>query len=124
MALLGAFAAYLSRISGQDDLVIGSPAANRDRPETEGLLGYFLSTLAYRFDLTGDPSFRQLLGRVRTTALEAYAHQDLPFEKLVAALGIPRSLQHNPLYQVMFTIKAQSAGQIARPGVDVPLPAV
>ena len=122
MALLGAFAAYVSRISGQDDLVIGSPAANRDRPETEGLLGYFLNTLAYRFDLTGDPSFRQLLGRVRTTALEAYAHQDLPFEKLVAALGIPRSLQHNPLFQVMFTIQGQSAGQIALPGVEVHLP--
>ena len=83
MTLLAAFGALLSRYSGQSDLVIGTPIANRTRSELEGLIGFFVNTLALRLDLSGDPSFTTLLERVRTVATEAYAHQDLPFEMLV-----------------------------------------
>nr|AYN44369.1 nonribosomal peptide synthetase [Cloning vector H69C977B_s26] len=117
MTLLGAFAAYLGRISGQEDVVIGSPVANRDRHETEGVVGYFLNTLALRVDLSGDPTFSELLLRVRKTALDAYAHQDVPFEKLVAALELPRGLAHNPLFQVMFVLQGQSGGELQLPDV-------
>ncbi|PYQ23999.1 MAG: hypothetical protein DMF81_06875 [Acidobacteria bacterium] len=123
MTLLGAFAAYLGRISGQEDVVVGSPAANRDRRETEGVVGYFLNTLAFRVDLAGDPTFAEVVARVRKTALEAYAHQDVPFEKLVAGLGVPRALGHNPLFQVMFVIQGQGGGDIRLPGLSVDLPA-
>jgi amino acid adenylation domain-containing protein len=118
MTMTAAFAAYLSRITGQDDIVIGSPAANRDRRETEGVVGFFLNTLALRIDLSKDPSFDELLDRVKSTTLDAFAHQDLPFEKLVALLGIPRSLAHNPLFQVMFALQGQSGGKIELLGVD------
>ncbi|WNZ58795.1 amino acid adenylation domain-containing protein [Myxococcus sp. MxC21-1] len=117
MTLLGAFAAYLGRISGQEDVVIGSPVANRDRHETEGVVGYFLNTLALRVDLSGDPTFSELLLRVRKMALDAYAHQDVPFEKLVAALELPRGLAHNPLFQVMFVLQGQSGGELQLPDV-------
>src|SRR6185436_919225 len=123
MALLAGFAAYLGRITGQDDVVIGSPAANRDRRETEGVVGYFLNTLALRVDLSGDPTFTELVQRVRKTALDAYAHQDVPFEKLVAALGVPRALSHNPLFQVMFALQGQGGGEVELPGLRVDLPA-
>nr|APZ78834.1 nonribosomal peptide synthetase [Stigmatella aurantiaca Sg a15] len=122
MTLLSAFAAYLGRISGQDDLVIGSPAANRDRSETEGVIGYFLNTIALRIDLSGDPSFTELLQRVRKAALDAFAYQDIPFEKVVAALELPRALSHNPLFQVMFALQGQSGGEIQLPGVRATLP--
>ncbi|QDE97917.1 non-ribosomal peptide synthetase [Myxococcus xanthus] len=117
MTLLGAFAAYLGRISGQENVVIGSPVANRDRHETEGVVGYFLNTLALRVDLSGDPTFSELLLRVRKMALDAYAHQDVPFEKLVAALELPRGLAHNPLFQVMFVLQGQSGGELQLPDV-------
>nr|APZ78729.1 nonribosomal peptide synthetase [Myxococcus sp.] len=117
MTLLGAFASYLGRITGQDDIVIGSPIAQRDRHETEGVVGYFLNTLALRVDLSGDPTFSELLARVRKTALDAYAHQDIPFEKLVAALELPRDLAHNPLFQVMFVLQGQSSGELLLPGL-------
>ncbi|WP_426752486.1 amino acid adenylation domain-containing protein [Myxococcus sp. Y35] len=117
MTLLAAFAAYLGRISGQEDIVIGSPIAQRDRHETEGVVGYFLNTLALRIDLSGDPTFSELLSRVRKSALDAYAHQDVPFEKLVAALELPRDLAHNPLFQVMFVLQGQSSGELQLPGL-------
>ncbi|ATB48375.1 non-ribosomal peptide synthetase [Corallococcus macrosporus DSM 14697] len=123
MTLLGAFAAYLGRVSGQEDVVIGSPVANRDRHETEGVVGYFLNTLALRVDLSGDPTFSELLLRVRKAALDAYAHQDVPFEKLVAALEVPRALAHNPLFQVMFVLQGQSGGELQLPGVRAELQA-
>ncbi|HEY0016599.1 MAG TPA: condensation domain-containing protein, partial [Longimicrobium sp.] len=110
MVLLAALKALLSRYAGQDDVVVGSAVAGRTRAETEPLIGLFANTLALRTDLSGDPSFRALLRRVRDTALEAYAHPDLPFEKLVAELGIERSLSHTPLLQVVVTAAAQAEG--------------
>ena len=105
MALLAAFKVVLGWYSGQSDIVVGSLVANRNRPEVEGLVGFFVNTLAIRTSLAGDPSFRALLGRVRETALGAYAHQDLPFEKLVEALDPPRMPGVSPVFQVMFMVQ-------------------
>jgi amino acid adenylation domain-containing protein len=105
MAVLAGFAALLGRYAGQDDVVVGTPIAGRTRAETEGLIGFFVNTLALRTDLGGAPSFRVLLARVREATLGAYQHQDLPFERLVEALGIERSLAHNPLFQVSFALQ-------------------
>ncbi|HBZ82358.1 non-ribosomal peptide synthase/polyketide synthase [Brevibacillus parabrevis] len=105
MTLLAAFQTLLYRYSGQSDIVVGSPVAGRNRQETESLIGFFINTLAMRTDLSGEPTFRDLLGKVRETALEAYAHQDLPFEKLVDELELERSLSYSPLFQVMFVLQ-------------------
>ncbi|HEX8246376.1 MAG TPA: condensation domain-containing protein, partial [Longimicrobium sp.] len=105
MTFLAAYAALLHRWSGDADLVVGTAVAGRNRPELEGLIGFFLNTLALRIDLSGDPSFRELLRRVRRTAVEAYAHQDVPFGKLVEELKVERSLGHQPLTQVAFTLQ-------------------
>ena len=86
MTLLAAFQALLHRYTGQDDIIVGSPIANRNRLEIEGLIGFFVNTLVLRSDLSGNPTFRELLVRVREVALGAYDHQDLPFEKLVEEL--------------------------------------
>jgi len=106
MTLLAGFAALLFRLTGQSDLVLGTPIANRTRQETEGLLGFFVNTLALRTDLSGDPSFAVLLERVREVTLGAFAHQDLPFDRLVEALRPERSLGHSPLFQVLFTLQS------------------
>ncbi|RNB58932.1 amino acid adenylation domain-containing protein [Brevibacillus gelatini] len=105
MTLLAAFQTLLYRYSGQHDIIVGSPVAGRNRQETESLIGFFVNTLAMRTDMSGDPTFRDLLGKVRETALEAYAHQDLPFEKLVDELALERSLSYSPLFQVMFVLQ-------------------
>ncbi|HYW07623.1 MAG TPA: amino acid adenylation domain-containing protein, partial [Longimicrobium sp.] len=105
MTLVAAWQALLSRYSGQDDVVVGAPIAGRTHPEVEGLVGCFVNTLALRGDLAGDPTFNELLGRVRETLLGAYAHQDLPFEKLVVEMAPDRSLRHTPLFQATIALQ-------------------
>ncbi|HST57879.1 MAG TPA: condensation domain-containing protein, partial [Longimicrobium sp.] len=119
MVLLGAFQVILARYSGSEDVVIGSPIAGRTRREVEGLIGFFVNTLVLRGDLSGDPTFREILRRARETTLGAYEHQALPFEKLVAELRPERSLGFSPLFQVMFTFNDVSAGGERLPGVEV-----
>ena len=105
MTLLAAFFALLHRYTSQRDLLVGTPIANRNREELEGLIGFFVNSLVLRSRVSGNPTFRELLAQVRETTLEAYAHQDLPFEKLVEELHRERTLSHNPLFQVMFTLQ-------------------
>ncbi|HEY4903815.1 MAG TPA: amino acid adenylation domain-containing protein [Candidatus Sulfotelmatobacter sp.] len=105
MTLLAAFQALLSRYTGQDDIVVGSPFTNRQRAEVEGLIGFFVNTVPLRADLSHDPSFRQLLHRVKETALAAYDHRELPLEKLVEELRPERNLSYNPLFQVLFAVQ-------------------
>jgi amino acid adenylation domain-containing protein len=102
MTLLAAFAVLLQRYTGQQEIVIGTPVAGRNWRETEQLVGFFVNTLVLRLELGGEPSYRELLGRVKRAALEAYEHQDLPFEKLVEELQPERDLSRNPLFQVTF----------------------
>ena len=105
MTLLAAFHTLLYRYSGQEIINVGSPIANRNRRDIEGLIGFFVNILVLQGDLTGEPSFRELLQRVRETALGAYAHQDLPFEMIVDVVQPERNLSHSPLFQVMFVIQ-------------------
>ena len=116
MVLLAAWQTLLARHTGSEDVVVGSPIVGRNRAETEGLIGVFVNTLALRTDLSGDPSFRALVERVRRTALDAYARQDLPFESLVEALRIPRDLSRQPLFQAMLMLH-RPQGAFALPGL-------
>jgi amino acid adenylation domain-containing protein/non-ribosomal peptide synthase protein (TIGR01720 family) len=119
MTLLAAFQTLLSRYSGQDDIVVGTPIANRTRAEVEGLIGFFVNTLALRTSLAGNPQFQELLQRVREVALGAYAHQDLPFEKLVEELQPERSLSRNPVFQVMFSLENAPLPPLQLPGLTL-----
>lgn len=123
MTLLAAFSTLLCRYSGQRDILVGTPIANRNRAETESLIGFFVNTLIFRTRLSEQMTFRELLGQVRETALEAYAHQDLPFEKLVEELQPERSLSHSPVFQVMLDLQNAPMRDLELQGLRLtPLP--
>ncbi|HYG61612.1 MAG TPA: amino acid adenylation domain-containing protein, partial [Thermoanaerobaculia bacterium] len=117
MTLLSGVAALLERYTGQDDVVVGSPMAGRTRSELEGLIGFFINTLALRLDLSGDPAFGRLLERVRAACLTAYDHQHVPLEKLVAELQPSRNLARSPLFQVLVQLHNAPRGPIDLPGL-------
>ncbi|MET0264062.1 MAG: condensation domain-containing protein, partial [Duganella sp.] len=120
MTLLAGWGTLLSRLSGQDDVVIGTPVANRPRPELENLIGFFVNTLALRVRLAGDPSVAQLLAQVKAHTLGAYEHQDLPFEQVVELLQPVRSTSHSPLFQVMLTIhNTPGHSELTLPGLSM-----
>ncbi|MFE0019383.1 amino acid adenylation domain-containing protein [Amycolatopsis sp. NPDC059021] len=119
MVVLAAVQTVLGRHAGQHDVAIGTPIAGRNRAEVEGLIGFFVNTLVLRTDLAGDPSFAELLERVRTVTLDAYEHQDLPFERLVDELRPDRDLARTPLFQVMLTVDNTPPGEWSLPGVEV-----
>lgn len=117
MTMLAAFQTLLHRYTGQTDIAIGSPIANRHRSELEGLIGFLVNSLVLRTNLAGDPTFYELLERVRDVTLTAYTHQDLPFEKLVEELQPVRSLGQNPLFQVVFALQNTPMEQLELPGL-------
>ncbi|WP_425123025.1 amino acid adenylation domain-containing protein [Burkholderia gladioli] len=119
MTVMGAWAAVLARLSGQQDIVIGTPSANRNRQEVEPLIGFFVNTLALRLDLSGTPDAAALLARVRHAALAAQDHQDLPFEQIVEIVNPPRKLEHAPLFQVMFSWQSQQGTSLPLPELEV-----
>jgi amino acid adenylation domain-containing protein len=119
MTILAAWAAVLSRLSGQQDLIIGTPSANRGRPETEGLIGFFINSLALRINLAGQLSVAELLKRVRETTIAAQDHQGLPFEQVVEIMQPPRSLSHTPLFQVMLVWESGEQKLPELPGIAV-----
>ena len=119
MTLLAAFKVLLHCYTRQDDLIVGTPVANRNRLEIEGLIGFFVNALVLRTDLSGDPTFRELVGRVRKVCVDAYVHQDLPFERLVEELHIERDLSRNPIFQVMFVLQNASVHAVELPGLSL-----
>ncbi len=119
ITLLAALQTLLYRYSSQEDICVGTPIANRNRAETEDLIGFILNTLVMRTDLSGDPTFRDLLGRVRETALGAYAHQDLPFEMVVDALQPQRDMSRPPFFQVIFDLQVGSLQALELPGLKI-----
>ena len=119
MVLLAAFQALLSRYTGQHDLLIGSPIAGRSRREVEGLIGFFVNTVVLRTSLDGNPSVSELLARTRTTALNTFAHQDVPFEQIVEIIQPERSLSHTPIFQVAFVLQNAPTQVLKLPGVTI-----
>jgi len=118
MVLMAAWQLLLSRWSGQDDVVVGTPIAGRNRQEIEGLIGFFVNTLVIRTDLSGRPSFRELVGRVRDAAFGAYAHQDLPFEKIVEEVRPERDPSRSPVFQVVFVLQNAPGEEMKTPGLE------
>ena len=119
MLLLAAFDVLLARTTGEADVVVGTPVAGRTQAETEGLIGFFINTLVLRTEVEGDLSFQELLGRVRETCLGAYAHQDMPFERLVQELEPEREKRHSPLFQVLFTLQNAPREAMALAGLTL-----
>ncbi len=119
MTLYAAFSTLLYRYSGQSDIAVGSPIANRNRSEIEGLIGFFVNTLVLRTRFEDNPSFKKLLAQVRETTLKAYENQDVPFEKVVEVLQPQRSLSHSPLFQVMFILQNAPMTDVELPGVSL-----
>jgi non-ribosomal peptide synthetase component F len=119
ITLLAAFQVLLHRHSGQVDIAVGSPIAGRVYPDLEGLIGFFANTLVMRGDLSGNPDFRELLRRVRQVAMDAFAHQDVPFEELVALLHPERSPDRTPLFQVMFALQNAPLPVLRTPGLNL-----
>jgi amino acid adenylation domain-containing protein len=119
MTLLAAFQLLLSRYTGQTDVLVGTPVANRGIAEIEPLIGNFVNTLVIRTDLSGNPFFRELLARVRDTAIEAYTHQDVPFERLVSELHADRDLSRTPLFQVMMVLQNTPLADLKLPGIEL-----
>lgn len=119
MVLAAAFDFALARYIGTVDVVIGTPIAGRTRTELEGLIGFFVNTLVLRTSVDGNPTFREMLARVKRTALDAFAHQDLPFEKLVEVIGPRRSRSYNPIVQVLFTVHNQPVNPFTPDGLTV-----
>ena len=117
MTFTAAYATFLHQLTGQADVIIGTPIANRTRQELEPLVGFFLNSLALRIDLSGHPTFRELLVRTRRVAIDAYANQDLPFERLVEELNPDRALGHTPLVQTFLVVDgAHAVGQVIAVG--------
>lgn len=121
MALLAAFEVLLYRYSGQRDMLVGTPVANRQHVETEGLVGCFANTLVLRGELSDDQTFEELLRATRASSLEAFAHQDVPFEHLVDELQVQRDMSRNPLFQVMFVLQNAPMGEMRLPGLTLDL---
>lgn len=119
MTMLAAFETLLMRYSGQPDITVGTPVTSRGRREMESLIGLFINTLVLRTDLSGNPTFRQLLKRVREVCLDAYEHQEVPFEKLVEALRPERNLSHSPIFQIMFTLEHEPVVSTNRAGLTL-----
>lgn len=119
MSLLSAFYCLLHRYTGQDEILIGTPIANRNLPEMEHLIGVFINTLVLRTSLCGDPGFRELLQRVRKVSMDAYAHQELPFEKLVEELRPSRDLNRTPLFQAVFNLQNSPMPNLEMAGLDL-----
>ncbi len=119
MVLLASWAGLLSRLSGQDEVVVGSPSANRRRTELEGLIGFFVNTLALRVDLSGSPSVAELIARVKAISLGAQSHQDLPFEQVVEIVKPARSLAHAPVFQALFAWQNTPEGRLELPGLTL-----
>ena len=119
MTLLAGWAVLLSRLSGQQDVVIGTPTANRGRTEIEGLIGFFVNTLALRIDLSGSPTVSELLEQVKAQSLAAQHHQDIPFEQVVEIVQPVRTLSHSPLFQVMFVWQNNEQGGLRLPGLEL-----
>src|SRR6185503_16725268 len=113
------FKVVLSRYTSQEDIAIGTPISNRNREEIEGLIGFFVNTLVLRTDLSGNPTFSELLNRVREVSLGAYGHQEMPYERLVEELNPERSLDHTPLFQVVMVLQNAPSERFELPGLDL-----